>query len=103
MTPLLKAALEALNIRVNVSAGGTHPLDDSIKKSVFKWLKNEGEILNQDEIREWAVNNDWSDRHALELGKLAQKIGDGARVQIKYPDCISEEFFNKIKTKALNS
>ncbi|MDR3027241.1 MAG: hypothetical protein LBV35_02150 [Acinetobacter sp.] len=100
MTPLVQAALEALNMRVNVFAGATHPLDDSIKKSVFKWLKDQGETIDQDEINEWALNNDWSDRHAVELGKLAQKIGEGARVQIKYPDRVSEEFFNRIRVKA---
>lgn len=93
MTPLLNKALEKLNLRVNVSTGGGHPIDESVKKTLFKWLHEQGEELSSDEISTWAKENGWAGEHAKELGELAERIGSGARVQIKYKDRLSKEFF----------
>lgn len=93
MTPLLNKALEKLNARVNGSTGGGHPLDESTKKTLFKWLHEQGEVLSSDEISNWAKENGWTDKHAMQLGELAERIGSGARVQIEFKDRFSKEFF----------
>ena len=100
MTPLLGNALEQLNHRVNVSTGGGHPLDVSVKKTILKWLHEQGEELSSSEISTWAKENGWLDKHAEELGELAERIGSGARVQIQYKDRLTENFFTDLLSKS---
>ncbi|MFN3073174.1 DUF1889 family protein [Acinetobacter sp. TY2] len=100
MTPLLENALEQLNQRVNVSTGGGHPLDVSVKKLILKWLYEQGEELSSSEINTWAKENGWSEKNAKELGELAERIGSGGRVQIEYKDRLTENFFADLLSKS---
>ena len=45
-------------------------------------LHKHDEVLLKHDIVDWAIANNWEDRHADALGTLAQKIGDGKRVRI---------------------
>ena len=83
MTPLLEKVLEVLNSSVNISTGLSHPNDMNKAKELFKRLHKYEEILLKSEITSWAIEHGWSERHANELGSLAQQIGEGKRVIIR--------------------
>lgn len=83
MTPLVEEALKSLTDMVNLSTGILHPSDESAAKEYFKALYKEGEPLIGSEVTRWAIENGWQSKHANELGKLAEKIGNGGRVVIK--------------------
>jgi len=88
--PILKDCIKALSNSVNPSksiahAGITHPVDESKAKELFKALREQGVPLIETEVLALAISNNWSEKHAKALAKLAQKIGDGGRVVIKRP------------------
>lgn len=84
MSELLKKSIETLSSIVNVSAGATHALDTARTKGLFKALHAEGEHLSYDVIKNLALENHWSEKHADDIAKLAQRIGDGGRVRIEH-------------------
>ncbi|MDP8078973.1 DUF1889 family protein [Phocoenobacter skyensis] len=85
MNLILEKSLDILSSVVNVSTGLAHPLDESKAKELFKALYKYGVPLKVDEVYSLAIERSWSDHHAKELSKIAEKIGNGRRVQIKYP------------------
>jgi len=99
MTPLLEEALKSLTIRVNLATGLSHPLDSDSAKEIFKLLHKHGEILLKSDITNWAITNDWSSKHTDELGSLAQKIGEGKRVQIKNKDRWKEDIIQLLEAR----
>lgn len=96
MNPILKQAIDALSTVANTATGLTHPLDESRAKELFKALHSCGVPLSYDAIYSLAISNSWPDRHAIELAKLAEKIGNGGRVQIKFPRDWGEPTVRKI-------
>ncbi len=105
MSPILKQALKSLSVRVNVSAGLAHPLDSDTAKELFIILRDHGEVLLKVDIEGWAIENGWKERHADNLGSLAQQIGEGKRVQIKnkgrWKDSIIEDLEARIPEQEL--
>jgi hypothetical protein len=97
MSPLLRAALENLTGIINLSTGILHPSDESAAKLYFKALHEDGELLDGAEITNWATNNGWSQKHAKELGKLAQHIGNGGRVVIKRKNLLKPNVVARLK------
>ena len=85
MNPILRTAIETLSLVVNVSAGMAHPLDESRAKELFKALHKQGIPLIASDVYSVAINNSWPERHAKNLSELAEKIGNGGRVQISHP------------------
>jgi len=85
VNPILRESIAKLSVVANVSAGLAHPVDEARAKELFKALHQQGIPLSMDDVYTLAIENQWSDRHATDLAKLADKIGSGGRVQIKHP------------------
>lgn len=100
MDNLLLVALNSLNIVVNVSTSLGHPLDESKAKELFKVMHQEGVILDEFEIYDWALSNHWADRYAKELAQLGSKIGQGGRVIIKHKRAWAENALPRWKESA---
>ncbi|HGE8350867.1 TPA: DUF1889 family protein [Serratia marcescens] len=100
MNPILERALEHLNSINNSSAGMlSHPLDESRTKEMLKFLKAEGVELDHSEILAWGRAKGWEPRNAKELADLADRIGAGGRVVIKYPGRLGDKI--KAELRAL--
>lgn len=80
-----KKTLDTLSSVVNVSTGLAHPLDESRAKELFKALHKYGVPLKASDVYSLAINNSWPECHAKKLSEMAEKIGNGGRVQIKHP------------------
>ena len=85
MNPILKEAIKTLSVIVNTSTGMSHPLDESRTKELFKALQKQGIPLRSQDVYNLAIKCSWPQRHAKELAALAERIGNGGRVQIKHP------------------
>jgi hypothetical protein len=96
MNPILRKAIETLSRVVNVSTGLSHPLDESRAKELLKGLHKQGIPLNSSDIYSLAIDNLWTERHARKLSELAEKIGNGGRVQIKHSRDWGEPMVKKI-------
>jgi hypothetical protein len=73
MDPAVTAALEDLQRHVNVTTGLPHPTDKRAANEAFKALKQGGHQIDADEVRKWALRNDWDQRGAAELAAVAKK------------------------------
>jgi hypothetical protein len=73
MNSVVLAALEKLQIRVNVATGLTHPADKKDANETFRALKKGGHLIGADEVRAWASRNGWDHRGANELAAVAKK------------------------------
>lgn len=93
---VLERAIAKLSILVNVSTGLAHPLDDSRAKELFKALRAKGISCSHGDVYRIAVANDWSDRHATALAKLADKIDGGGRVQISHKSGWGEKVVSEL-------
>ncbi|MCX7132507.1 MULTISPECIES: DUF1889 family protein [unclassified Aeromonas] len=93
---VLERAIAKLSVLVNVSAGITHPMDDSRAKELFKALRAKGISCSHGDVHRIAVANDWSDRHATALAKLADKIDGGGRVQIPHKSGWGEKVVSEL-------
>ena len=96
MNPILTKAVETLSVVVNTSTGLAHPLDESRAKELFKALHSHGVPLPYEVVYSLAIANAWPERHAKSLAELAKKIGNGGRVQIKFPKKWGEPTVKKI-------
>jgi hypothetical protein len=96
MNPILKQSIETLSAVVNTSTGLAHPLDESRAKELFKALRAYGVPLAYEMVYQLAVSNSWPEKHATALAKLAEKIGKGGRVQIKFRKNWGEPTVQKI-------
>ncbi|MCK9418858.1 MAG: DUF1889 family protein [Nitrospirae bacterium] len=85
MNPILRKAIKTLSLVANVSTGLAHPLDESRAKELFKALHKQGIPLIASDVYSIAIDNSWPEHHAKELSELAEKIGNGGRVQISHP------------------
>jgi hypothetical protein len=99
MTKLVEEALHAITARTNLLSGLSHPNDEYAAKEMFKLLYAEGELLLENEITPWAEANGWQQKDAKELGELAEKIGNGGKVQIKEKGWWKENILDILKEK----
>lgn len=67
-------ALVIITSSINLSSGLVHPSDKNVAKQKFTDLKNAGHKPDPDEIRGWALRNNWAPMHASSLQKLAARI-----------------------------
>ena len=98
MSEVLKLSLQSLSNVVNKSTGTLHPMDESRAKELFKALRAAGEPLSASEVTNLAIEFNWPTKYALDLGELAQRIGDGGRVVIKHPTGWGEATVQKHQT-----
>lgn len=96
MNPILTKAIETLSAVVNTTTGLSHPLDESRAKELFKALHSHSVPLSYEDVYSLAIANAWQERHAKNLAELAKKIGNGGRVQIKFPKQWGEPTVKKI-------
>mgnify|MGYP003603923458 CR=1 FL=1 len=96
MNPILTKAVEMLSAIVNTSTGLVHPLDESRAKELFKALHSHSVPFPYENVYSLAITNAWPERHAKSLAVLAEKIGGGGRVQIKFPKQWGEPTVKKI-------
>jgi hypothetical protein len=64
-------ALLTLTQGINLSTGLSHPSDKDAAKRTLSGLKQGGHRLDSDEIRKWALRNNWAPKDAEALSKLA--------------------------------
>lgn len=64
-------ALLNLTRRINLSTGLSHPLDKKAAQETLASIKSRGHQLDPDDIRKWALRNNWQPADAVDLGKLA--------------------------------
>ncbi|KZS22222.1 hypothetical protein PE074_06470 [Wohlfahrtiimonas chitiniclastica] len=65
--------LERLTRRINLSTGLEHPLDKKAATEAFERLKSQKIIVTHGDIKSWAMQNNWSARHAEQLEKMAER------------------------------
>ena len=71
--PVVEKKLKDLTAGINLSTGIGHPLDKQHAKDTFAKLRSSGERFNANDIKNWAIRNGWSPKHAEKLAKLASK------------------------------
>ncbi len=80
--PTVRAALENLTNRVNLSTGIVHQSDRAAAITLFRLLRNAGEQCDPDEVRAWLVSElGWQPQHAKEVEDVATKILAGRRLR----------------------
>jgi hypothetical protein len=103
MYRILREAISRLSELTNISAGLSHPLDESRAKELFRALHLEGVTLDYTSIKNLALENHWPDHHSTELAELGQKIGAGSRVVVKHPSGWGEQTVREIMAKIKKS
>ena len=66
-------ALLSLTRRINLSTGLSHPLDKKAAQETVSGIKRRGHRLDPEDIRKWALRNNWQPDDAEDLGKLAAR------------------------------
>jgi len=70
-------AFLSLTQGINLSTGLSHPSDKDAAKRTLSNLKKNGHMLVPDEIRKWALRNNWAPKNAAALSKLAGRYFKG--------------------------
>ena len=96
MNPILRKSIEILSSIINVTTGLSHPLDEARAKELLKALHKQSIPLKYDDVYRLAIENHWSEKNAKNIATLAEKIGNGGRVQIKHPRDWGEPTVKKI-------
>lgn len=96
---VVEQAIARLSLSITFATGITHHVDESKAKSLFKALVKKQIPFNGESIYLLAIKQGWTEKHATSLSKLADQIGSGGRVQIKYPTDWGELVLNQIFNK----
>lgn len=70
----VEEALRSLSRVINLSTGLAHPSDKEAAKRTLSGIKQTGHRLNPDDIKKWALRNNWQPEHAEEFAKLASRV-----------------------------
>jgi hypothetical protein len=82
--PTVRAALESLTHRVNLSTGLAHPSDRAAAVTMFRLLHDAGEQFDPDEIRAWLISElDWQPQDANEVTDVANGVLAGKRFRLR--------------------
>lgn len=102
LDPVVKAALETLTLRVNLSTGLAHPSDRSAAISMFRLLKGAGYQWDSHEIRIWAMQNGWRSGDIPDLIEKADGVAQGKRYRTGGPGW-ADNILNQWKERASSS
>jgi hypothetical protein len=69
----VEAALESIQLHVNVATGLAHPADKTFARDTIRTLNDAGHRIDADGVRKWALRNGWNHRGATDLAGLAKK------------------------------
>jgi len=73
LAPDVETALLDLTHVINLSTGLSHPSDKKSAELAFAKVKKAGHQPDPDEIRKWALRNNWDPKSAEALAKLAAR------------------------------
>ena len=73
LAPDVETALLKLTHLINLSTGLSHPSDKESAKRTFVKIKKAGHRPDPEDIRQWALRNNWRPKDAETLGKLATR------------------------------
>ena len=77
--PITEKALVSLTSIVNRSRVSFHPSDKQHAQNALKKLHDDGQTLDDNAIKSWAIQQDWNPELAEELGKLAARVAKSKR------------------------
>lgn len=100
MNHLLDIAIDTLSVITNQSTGLLHPLDDSATKEMFRALHQEGIPLGYNEIKQLTLSKGWEIKHACSIAEIAERIGSGGQVRIRFPGQIDNNTIIRLKQEA---
>lgn len=81
--PTVRAALESLTHRVNLSTGLAHSSDKAAAVQMFRLLHDGGEQFDPEEIRSWLISElGWEPRHANEVREVASGVLAGRNFRV---------------------
>ena len=103
MAPLVEVVLKRIDHRINTLVIIGHPADESFIKYLLKWLHQHNEIINVEEITQWAIKNNWSEREIKNIAYWIKLIVEGKQVRIKYIPLFAENYFSDLLVEARNS
>jgi hypothetical protein len=70
----VEKALLNLTRTINLTTGLSNPSDKETARQTLLGIKRRGHALDPDDIRKWALRNNWEPRHAEDFCRLASKI-----------------------------
>jgi hypothetical protein len=80
--PIVRAALETINLLCNVSTGVKNPRDRANAVHVFRTLRKHGHNASPEVTKRWAMSNGWSAGDARELAELAEGVNNGKAYRV---------------------
>jgi hypothetical protein len=92
--PIVRVALETINLLINVSTGVTNPRDRAQAIHVFRTLRKHGHNAPSDVAQLWAMSNGWSASDARDLAGLAEGVNNGRAYQVG-PYMLSENLYEQ--------
>ncbi|OTG95007.1 DUF1889 family protein [Acinetobacter sp. ANC 3832] len=100
MTPLVEVVLKKIDIRKNTSNFAGHPSDESFAKYLLKWLHQHNEVLNAEEIIQWAIKHNWSEKQAKDIGDWTRDIDEEHQVVIQFIPYFPDNYFTDLLAEA---
>jgi hypothetical protein len=73
LDPVVEQELLRLTRNINLSTGITHPSDKEFARRILSKLKGMGHHPEPEDIRKWALRQNWEPKVAEDLKKLASK------------------------------
>jgi hypothetical protein len=80
--PIVRAALETINLFCNVATGVKNPRDRATAIHVFRTLRDHGNYASPEVTKRWAMSNGWSAGDARELSELAEGVNSGKAYRV---------------------
>ena len=73
LDPYVVAALNSLTSTINLSSGLLHSMDKKTTKVTLSTIKEAGHQPDPEDLRKWAMQNNWSSSGADALKKMAER------------------------------
>lgn len=96
LDPRLESALSALTGIINVSTGLTHSSDRESAIQLLKILHSNRIQLKPDNMKIWALQNEWTSHGANDLQDIAQRILEGRRFRTSGLNRWNDKFIREL-------